>query len=387
MDSYNEEQFNSAVEQELTFPEQELNFLGEQEVNPPDEQELSFANEQPQLDEEGENLDKVLLDMFNSSPRTAEPILNMPDTSFDIDEFLIELMSIADPPPPSQEIDFNITEKVEEDLIDMVMLTNTDEEMLRQSRNQLTKIQEELMNDNDDDIEMASLVEEDGRKFNCQYCRKKFYRKQHKTFHEKNCEQKPGTSSSSSSSKRMRQTRMDEFANNNNMSMTEDATQVGGANLYHQHPETWCMPLIQSTFNKSAATHQKTFDEKNTENLMERLWNVLNIFKDTISMEKRMKKAIKYFFSTKFIFHKNKNTDVLTDPPITFNTKVVTLTDNNKDEVERQLKLIYDQIVDFIEEFIRNGSDWVLDHFIHLDLGKKSNLFSLIIIILSFLLL
>jgi len=357
MDSYNE--FNSADEQELTFPEQEPNFPGEQELN--------FANEQPQLDEEGENLDKVLLDMFNSSPRATEPILNMPDTSFNIDEFLIELMSIADP-PPSQEIDFNITERVEEDSISM--LTNTDEEMLRQTRNQLAKIQEELMNDNVDDIEMAALVEEDRKKFNCQYCRKKFSRKQHKTFHENNCEQKPGTSSSSSSSKQMRQTRMDEFADNN-MSVTKDATQVGGANLYHQHPETWGMPLKQSTFNETAATHRKTFDEKNTENLMERLWNVLNMFKDTISLEKRRKKSIKYFFTTKFIFHKNKNTDVLTDPPITFNTKVVTLTDNNKDEIEQQLKEIYDQIVNFIEEFTQNGCDWVLDHFIHLDLGKN----------------
>ena len=98
---------------------------------------------------------------------------------------------------------------------------------------------------------------------------------------------------------------------------------------------------------------------------------VIVSFHDTITSEKAQKKNIKYYFTLKLLFHKNKNIEELTDPPISFQSKVFTLLDANIDEVTEHSLSAYQTLVNQIEEFQRNGSDWVLERFIHLDLGSN----------------
>lgn len=68
------------------------------------------------------------------------------------------------------------------------------------------------------------------------------------------------------------------------------------------------------------------------------------------------------------IFNKNKNTNELIDTPITFRLKVFTMLEANDDKVDQHLQIFKIEVLPFIEQFQRNGSDWTLDHFIHLDL-------------------
>ena len=75
------------------------------------------------------------------------------------------------------------------------------------------------------------------------------------------------------------------------------------------------------------------------------------------------------------MFHQSKDPDNLTDPPVSFRSEVFTAL--NMDKFEIHTKFAFQQFQQQIETFERNGSGWVLDHFINLDIGKYR--FSLII--------
>ena len=213
----------------------------------------------------------------------------------------------------------------------------------------------EEINLEESDLDMLRQVQDIDKRFNCSMCEKKFSRKKYQLYHEQHCDE----NKQQSSKKRLRQSKIDDFIS----SIT--TLQEGGVIQESDEPQ-----LIQSTVSKVAVTYRKWFDRDNKVDYYDRLKSALASYHNVIIVEKNQKKSIKYYFTVLLVFHKNKNIEELTDPPISFRSNVLTLLDGNVDEVFNHSLSAYQQFVKQIEEFQRNGSDWVLNHFIGLDLGS-----------------
>ena len=76
--------------------------------------------------------------------------------------------------------------------------------------------------------------------------------------------------------------------------------------------------------------------------------------------------GIKWFFALKLTFRKAIDDDVVTDPPVVLNTDpVMGLIGNNYgNDLEKALQNILEQI----DNFEKNGSGWITDKFLTLDL-------------------
>ena len=261
---------------------------------------------------------------------------------------------------PSSSFDIN------EFLANAMMSANHDEnEPIDNDGNENNTVLEETnledINLEESDLDMLRQVQDIDKRFNCRICEKKFSRKTYQLYHEQHCDE----NKQQSSTKRIRQSKIDDFIPN------IATLQEGGAIQESDEPQ-----LIQSTVNKVAVTYRKWFDRDNRVDYFERLKNALTSYHDTIIVQKNAKKSIKYYFTVVLIFHKNKNTEELTDPPISFRSAVFTLLDGNIDEAYNHSLSAYQQFVKQIEEFQRNGSDWVLNHFICLDLGIYSSFYA-----------
>ena len=68
-------------------------------------------------------------------------------------------------------------------------------------------------------------------------------------------------------------------------------------------------------------------------------------------------------------FCKSKSPGVKTDPDVTFSSEV--FKSINIQELDYQFHVGYNQIVQQINEFQRNGSSWVVDYLQHLGLGTQ----------------
>ena len=245
----------------------------------------------------------------------------------------------------------NHLDDVDDDMSDL-KLEETDEEMLRQ-------------------------VHDLDKRFNCRVCGKKFARKLYKTFHEQHCNgEDRGTVC-----RPAKQFKIDDFLTKKPATIERETIQSGYGD---DHGEEWQTPkLVQFAVNKVAVSYRKEFDHNKQTDLFDRLKRVMGTFHDTIHAEKARKKTIKYYFTLKLVFHKNKNIEELTDPPISFRSKVFTLLDKNTNDVDDNSLNAYQQFVNQIEEFQRNGSDWVLDHFICLDLGSYSSIKKFVLIFIG----
>ena len=196
----------------------------------------------------------------------------------------------------------------------------------------------------------------------CLHCGKKFQRNSYRLFHENNCKKAPV------SVKRKRysaQTTLDHLIKRPHI----ETMQVGGSGFSEAHPETWKVPeMIESTLQHTAVTYRKEFDEKNTQELMNRLNTNLRAFTSIIRSEIVRKKGIKFYFSLRLNFCQSKDVSVVTDPPVTLRSEVYTAL--NDHELDIQFKMVYNQLVKLIDEFQRNGSGWIVDHFLTIDLGE-----------------
>ena len=66
------------------------------------------------------------------------------------------------------------------------------------------------------------------------------------------------------------------------------------------------------------------------------------------------------------VFHRAARPDILTEPPVYFRTEPVASTSSNP--IELQLKVALRRLWQEIDTYEENGSGWVLDHLIELDL-------------------
>lgn len=92
-------------------------------------------------------------------------------------------------------------------------------------------------------------------------------------------------------------------------------------------------------------------------------------FKILFMLEERRKKLSNYY-TIKLIFYKNKDITEIEHRPISFQSQVSPLLNANVKKIDNQFSITFQKFVQQIEESQQNSSDWVLDHFIHLDSGK-----------------
>ena len=89
--------------------------------------------------------------------------------------------------------------------------------------------------------------------------------------------------------------------------------------------------------------------------------------KNLLQGEVVKRKGIKGNLALKAIMYKSVDRDVVTDPPAVFNTDmVVGLIGSN---YEYDLKAAFENVMQQIDEYQRNGSGWVLDQFLELDVS------------------
>ena len=84
-------------------------------------------------------------------------------------------------------------------------------------------------------------------------------------------------------------------------------------------------------------------------------------------MDTRRKKGFKGIFSLYVVFCKADKKDELTDPPIVLKSNTFTILDAV--DMDEMFVNCLGEINGKIDEFIRNGSGWVLHHLVRIDLG------------------
>lgn len=187
------------------------------------------------------------------------------------------------------------------------------------------------------------------KRYKCRFCQKDFLRENNKFLHERNCERRPDYLSEPTEA-------------------TESTTQAGGSRTVDEsEPPT----LTQSTLKHTAEKYQKKFNRENKSNLYMRFNHAVREFKDILS-DKTKSKAIKWYLSLGVEFCSATNPSKMTDPPVIFRSQTFASLDEN--DLEELLITAYDQIIDDIENFQRNGSGWILDNLVTLDLGEIFNL-------------
>ena len=85
-------------------------------------------------------------------------------------------------------------------------------------------------------------------------------------------------------------------------------------------------------------------------------------------MELSSKRPIKFYFTLCMVYHQSKDPSIVTEPPVSFRSEVFTAL--NMENVDLHCKIAMEQFQKQVDEFQKNGSGWVLDHFINLDIGK-----------------
>ena len=202
----------------------------------------------------------------------------------------------------------------------------------------------------------TSIIAETSHRFICTFCSKVLSTKANKNYHERICRRPEDDRVNESNSKKRR---LNEYT----------SVQIGG-NDANKHPESWENPkLIKSALNQAASIYRKEFDQENRKNLHDRLQAVIRSFKPTIEMlyTQSKQKGMKYYFTLKVIFHQAKNETILTDPPVSFRSEVFTKL--HKDSFEKNIQKCLTFLTNNIENFEKNGSGWIIDSFIALDLG------------------
>jgi len=198
--------------------------------------------------------------------------------------------------------------------------------------------------------------------FCCTNCNRKFTRESHRNLHQRHCRR------TSEIVRPAKQRKIDEFA-------SHPVVQTGGSSDgLLTEPR-----LIESALNKKALTYRKDFERANQNDPYGKLTNSLSLFKPIIQTELQNKPAVKYFFTLKTMFHQSKNPSIFTDVPVSFRSEVFSALDDSKLELHNRVTI--KQLHEQIDLFQRNGSGWILDHFLNIDIGKNFSLIKLVCIL------
>ncbi len=171
---------------------------------------------------------------------------------------------------------------------------------------------------------------DDPKNFICGKCDKKFKKMDNKDFHEAHCRKKRDVSA-------------DDDENDDEV-----------------------YSLIQSLLGDASKLYRLKF-AKGIRNLFSRLEKALAEASDQLFTIQRKNETVKYFISLHCMFYKATDPDVTTDPPIVFNSGSSMLLAGSN--VKEQMEIKTRNLIQSIETYQENGSDWVLLHLVYLDIG------------------
>ena len=111
------------------------------------------------------------------------------------------------------------------------------------------------------------------------------------------------------------------------------------------------------------------------DNIFSLLKDSIHQQKDTLSAEQESKKALKFNFTLQLVFHQSTDETILTDPPVSINSKTRELYE--ADNLDQLLDDTFEELRQRIEKFEAKGSGWILQKFLklilHVNHLKKFN--------------
>ena len=126
--------------------------------------------------------------------------------------------------------------------------------------------------------------------------------------------------------------------------------------------------LVESALQNAASVYRKHFNQEDCQNLLENLKTNLTELKDIFVNKILVQtQALKWYVTLKLNFHKANDPAVITEPPVVFRTEV--LISVNVEDIDAMFHAVYNELTQKIHDYQANGSGWVMDQFIDVDLG------------------
>ena len=189
----------------------------------------------------------------------------------------------------------------------------------------------------DEEREKHEKKHDDPKSFVCSNCDKTFKKMENKDMHERRCGKKT-------------QELARDVANDDN----------------EQDEEV--VSLISSAFCGAVKLYQMNF-APGIRNLHLRLQKAMIEASDQLLTMQRNNEIVRYYISVQCNFHKPTEPDIVTDPPVVFNSgSSILLASSN---ITEQMEINYKNILHSIEEYVANGSGWVLLNLASLDINAS----------------
>ena len=129
-----------------------------------------------------------------------------------------------------------------------------------------------------------------------------------------------------------------------------------------EHVEHWKAPdIAESALKYAALTFRKIFDSNDKKNVQQQLKDVIHTMRSVTKGQTRANaEAFKWYLSLNINFCKSTSSGVNTDLAVTFHSEVFKSIDTH--EFNYLFHVEYNQIVQQIDKFQRNGSGWIVNH-------------------------
>ena len=185
------------------------------------------------------------------------------------------------------------------------------------------------------------------KKHRCKRCNRDFANPQNCKIHERKCTQNAQEQPSSSTQQ-------------------STSNQIGGGVSSAIEIIDGSLELYQSAFNKTIQVFRLAFNS-NVEYLLDRLQSALMKVLEFVKIEVLKRDSHKIYVTLQTQLCKSSNPDIVTEPPVSFATEPVAilLTTNLKDVID----VFYNDLIQQIDLFERNGSGWILKSLVCLDLN------------------
>ena len=121
--------------------------------------------------------------------------------------------------------------------------------------------------------------------------------------------------------------------------------------------ENW--EMVQSAFNNTMGVYRKKLSSEGIKHVLDT--DLLQLLQG----EARKRMHFKWYVALKVVFEKLTNSSIITDPPACFRTHpcLGLLGTDYKSELEG----VYEDLMEQIAVFEKNGSGWTMKHFVDLD--------------------
>ena len=149
--------------------------------------------------------------------------------------------------------------------------------------------------------------------------------------------------------------------------MTEQVQDGGGA--VKSTYDDGNLEIVESALDGKTARYSLGFNNSH-EDLLYRLQHALDSQVHDLLIKISNAESWKYYISLSLVFHKASDIGTVTDPPAVFNSEVLLLTP--AENMQRQLGIVYQNILHQIDSFQERGSGWVIDHLVRLDVNTTN---------------